>query len=227
MKKKRAAKLALLACASVASLGLIAGASPAAAKTKKKTVTKTAAFNQCVGTSSPIRDADTGVNVASAVIPVTVPAYRGVPQTGVVSAITSVGTHITHTFSGDLAITLISPGGKVISLASYPNNGEGDVGADGYGTGTSCAGSLVLFGDGFGISAATPVTDPDSNNPITGSLRPLQPLSQVVGGPAAGAWTLLVYDGQGGDEGTLDSLSLNFTYQFKALVKVKKKKKKH
>ena len=36
MIKKRSARAALLACAGLASLGLIAGAAPAAAKTKKK-----------------------------------------------------------------------------------------------------------------------------------------------------------------------------------------------
>ena len=225
MIKKRSARAALLACAGLASLGLIAGAAPAAAKTKKKTVTKTATFSQCVNTSSPIQDQDTGHNVATAVIPVTVPAYKGVPQTGVVSAIASAGTRITHTYSGDLDLTLISPGGKVITLAAYPFSGVGDDTGDGYGTGASnCGGSLVLFGDAFSISATEPGNTGD--NPIVGPLNPLQPLNQVVGGPAAGAWSLLVYDGQNNDEGTLDAFSLNFTYQYKAVVKVKKKKKK-
>jgi len=224
MIKKRSARMALLGCAGLASLGLMAGASPAAAKTKKKTVTKTATVSQCVNVASPILDPVTANNrIASAVVPVTVPAYRGVPQTGVVKSIASVGVRITHTYAGDLELTLVSPGGKVIQLAHLPNDNNNSNSGDGYGTGAAnCGGSLVQFGDAFATSAANPGNTGD--NPIVGQLRPLDPLSQVVGGPAAGGWTLLVHDENDPDEGTLDALSLNLTYQYKALVKKKKKK---
>lgn len=223
MIRTRSARAALLACASVAALGLVAGVSPAAAKTKKKTITKTATFSQCVNAASPILDANTGINVAAAAIPVTVPAYKGVPQTGVVTGVNSVGTRITHTYAGDLDLTLIPPSGGFIQLAAYPNSGAGDDSGDGYGSGAAdCSGSLVQFGDTFATSAATPGNTGD--NPVVGQLKPLQPLSQAVGGQAAGAWTLLAYDGQSGDEGTLNAFSISLTYQYKAIKKVKKKK---
>jgi subtilisin-like proprotein convertase family protein len=225
MIRKRSARMALLACAGLATLGLVAGASPAAAKTKKKTVTRTATFSQCANVASPITDQDTGNNVAAASIPVTVPAYKGVPQTGVVTGLSSVGTRITHTYDGDLNLTLVTPSGRFIQLAGYPTSGAGDDTGDGYGSGAAnCSGSLVQFGDTFSTSAATPGNTGD--DPIVGQLKPLQPLSQAVGGQAAGAWTLLVYDGQGSDEGTLNAFSISLTYQYKAVQKVKKKKKK-
>jgi subtilisin-like proprotein convertase family protein len=225
MISKRSARIALLACASVASLGLLAGASPAAAAKKKaKVVTKTAALNQCVSTSQRVAEnedpppVDTTGGVGSVAFPVTVPKFRGKPQDGQVTALTSAGVRITHTFDGDLNIVLVSPGGGVVPLAI--TRGES---ADGYGSGaTNCGGSLVLFGDVFPTSIST--VDTTGNTPLTGSFKPERPLSALVGSPARGNWVVLVTDGAGGDTGTLDAVSLNLTYQYKALKKVKKKK---
>jgi subtilisin-like proprotein convertase family protein len=212
MIKKRSTRLALLACAGVASLGLLAGASPAAAKTKKKTVTKTATFSQCVNSASPI---SSDLTPATAVIPVSVPNFKGGLQDGVVTAITSAGVRITHTFDGDLVLGLVSPGGKVVTL-SLRQGGSGDD----YGSGAAdCGGTLTQFSDSAatGISAGTA--------PFAGSFRPDVPLSGVVGAPARGSWLLFVSDQASGDEGTLHAFSLNFTYSYKAQVKKKKKKK--
>jgi hypothetical protein len=217
MIKNRSARMALLACAGVASLGLLVGPASAAAKAKKKTVTKTAAFSQCVSVASPILDADGPF--ASAVIPVSVPNFKGGPQDGVVTAITSAGIRIAHDFDRDLVLTLISPGGKVVTLA----NRRGDTGG-GYGSGAaSCGGSPVLFGDGF----ANPISSPGNigDAPIVGNFKPEQPLNQVVGGPARGSWVLLVGDVEEQIEGFVNAFSLNFAYTYKALQKKKLKKK--
>jgi subtilisin-like proprotein convertase family protein len=224
MIRKRSARVALLACAGIASLGLLVGPATATAKkVKKRTVTRTAAFTQCVSVSNPIPDrvattTTPGTSYATAVLPVTLPTFKGAPQDGVVTAFSTAGVRITHTFDSDLDLFLVSPAGKVVDLA----NNRGAQG-DGYGTGTaSCAGSLVLFGDTFGTSIVTPGNTAD--NPISGSFRPEQPLSAFQGGPARGNWVLIVVDGTGGDSGTLNAFSLNFTYNFLAQVKVKKKK---
>ncbi len=210
MIKKRSARTTLLACMGIASLALLAGASPAAAKTKTKT------FNQCVSTSQVVREGQTGVpaSTANVVFPIGVPKFNGKPQNGTVVSVNSVGLRITHTFAGDIGANLVTPGGKVILLANH----RGDIG-DGYGTGAqSCSGSLVTFGDTFGTSIVTPGNT--GNNPITGSFKPEQPLSGAVGGPARGNWVVLVEDTAGGDQGTLDAVSLNVTYRYK--VKPKK-----
>jgi subtilisin-like proprotein convertase family protein len=221
MTKKRSVRLVLFALAGLASLGLIAGAAPAAAAKKKaKQVTKTATLNQCVSTAQALTEGTVGVanNTPNVVFPVAVPKFKGKPQNGVVTAITSVGVRITHTFDRDLFVNLASPGGKVVPLAL----GRGGSG-DGYGSGeTSCRGSLVLFADTFGPAITTPGNAPPT--PIVGSFKPEQPLSALVGGPAHGNWVVLANDGASGDSGRLDAVSLNLTYQYKALKKKKKKK---
>jgi subtilisin-like proprotein convertase family protein len=218
MTKKRYVRLALLALAGLASLGLIAGAAPAAAAKKKaKKVTKTATLNQCVSTAQALTEGADGVatNTPYVVFPVAVPKFKGKAQNGVVTAITSVGVRITHTFDRDLSINLVSPGGKVVPLA-VSRGGSGD----GYGSGaTNCRGSLALFADTFGPSITTPGNVPPA--PIVGSFKPEQPLSALVGGPARGNWVVLANDGAGGDTGRLDAVSLNLTYQYKALKKKK------
>jgi hypothetical protein len=217
MTKKRF-RMALLACAGVASLGLLVGASPAAAKTKTKT------FNQCVSTSTPIPDqpsSDTDPRPSAFFsIPVSVPKFKGKPQDGVVTAFNSAGVRISHTDNGDLILFLVSPGGRVITLADERDD---NTSGDGYGTGAaSCAGSLVLFGDAFPTPIATP-GNTTAGSPISGSFKAEQPLANFVGGPARGPWTLIVQDLANIDTGSINALSLNFTYRYK--VKPKKHKK--
>ncbi len=218
MINKRSARMALLACASVASLGLLAWATPAAAKT----VTKTATFSQCLNTAVPILDpVSSALQAQTASVPVSVPKFKKKPQDGVVTGFSTAGVRISHTDDGDISLFLISPGGKAITLSSQ--NDDSPTSGDGYGTGAaSCAGSLVTFGDAF----TTPIQTPGNTGadaPITGSFKPEQPLSRFVGGPARGNWTLLVLDFSSGDTGSINGVSLNFTYQYKALKKKKKK----
>jgi len=220
MTRKAVARIGLLSSLAIAALGLGVGITPAVAKTKKKTVTKTATFNQCANVASPITDPAIGIAPASAVIPVTVPNFKGGVQDGAVTSVTSVGLRITHTFAGDLQIVLISPGGKVLPLSL-----ERGQRADGFGTGAgSCAGTLALFTNTGSPIAGANVGDTD--DPLSGPFTPEQPLGALAAGPARGFWTLLVTDTAGGDEGTLQAFSLNFTYSYKAQVKVKKKTKK-
>jgi subtilisin-like proprotein convertase family protein len=215
MTNKRSARMALLACASVASLGLLVGASPAAAKTKTRTV------NQCLSTNAAIPDnLDTApAGAATASIPVSVPKFNGRPQTGVVTAFTSAGVRIVHTDDGDLVLGLVSPSGQVILLS---NSRDGNTSGDGYGTGAaSCSGSLVLFGDTFPTPIRTP-GNTTTGSPITGSFQPEQPLSSFLGGAAKGNWTLFVADAAGGDVGTINAFSLNFSFKYKVAPKKKK-----
>jgi len=216
MIQKRCARLALLACAGLASLGLVAGASPAAGKTKQAT------FNRCVSVAVAIPDlGPTGTSpnpVASLAMRVGVRRFRGRHQDGVVTAFHSVGVRINHTDIGDLALYLISPGGRAIALASYRDQSSNDSG-NGYGSGpANCAGSLVVFGDGLGISITSP-GNTGVGAAITGSFMPEQPLSTFDGGPARGFWTLVVQDNANQDIGQINALSLNFTYRYKAKPK--------
>jgi hypothetical protein len=183
------------------------GASPAVAKV----VTKTASFNQCVSPGAPI----VGKAATVANLSVAVPKNGKKIQAGTVTGITSAGVRATTPAgAGDLNLSLVSPGGRVIGLAI-----ERDDSGMSYGTGASnCSGEQVLFSDTFG----TPIADPGNTgtNPITGSFRPEQPLSGFVGGPARGIWTLLVTGCCATPQvGTLDAFSLNLTYSFKKPIK--------
>jgi subtilisin-like proprotein convertase family protein len=228
MIRKRSVRTAVLACACVASLGLVAGVSTAAAKkVKKRTVPVTASVNQCISVASPVSSTNGAANtnplnpqLGVATIPVTIPPYRGLPQLGTVTSVTGVGVRITHTFNSDLSVLLVAPGARTVPLA-LSRGGNGD----GYGTGTqSCGGSLVRFADTFGTPIST-LGDTDVN-PITGDFKPEQPLAGLNGGQAGGNWQLLVADGAGGDDGSLNAFQLQFTYTYLTEVKVKPKKKK-
>jgi subtilisin-like proprotein convertase family protein len=219
MTKRRFVKLATIGCASAASLALSLGVSPASAKT----VTKTATFNQCVNFAVPIVDpVQSKLTADVANVPVTVPNFKKKRQDGVVTAFSNVGVRISHTDDGDISFMLISPAGKAAVLSSQ-NDDSSNSSGDGYGNGpASCAGGLVSFGDAFTTSITSPGNG-GADAPIVGSFKPEQPLSAFAGGPARGVWTLLVLDFVGGDPGSINGVSLNFTYQYKALKKRKKK----
>jgi hypothetical protein len=228
MIRIHSARTAILACAGVASLGLIAGVAPAAAKTKvkKRTVTRTATVNTCVNPASPVSALNGAASpnplnpqLGVGNIPVTIPPYRGQPQLGTVTSVSSVGVRITHTFNEDLSVLLVAPGARTVALAQHAG-GNGD----GYGSGpANCGGSLVRFADAFATSSVS-LRNVDTN-PIVGDFKPEQPLSALNGGQAGGNWQLLVSDGESGDDGSLDAFSLSVTYNYLAEVKVKKKKK--
>jgi subtilisin-like proprotein convertase family protein len=205
-------KLARAGIAATAVFGVLAMVgTPALAKTTTKTKTVT----QCVDANAPIGEQ----SLASAVLNVAVPKNGKKVQSGVVTT-AQAGTRITFPNDADLNLTLVSPGGKAISLAAEDFSGSPAVG---YGTGAAgCGGSLVQFGDTFPTSITAPGNA--DGDPIVGQFMPRQPLAAFNGGPARGAWTLLVANCCTGDTGTLNAFSLNLTYQYKAPAKKKKKK---
>jgi hypothetical protein len=217
MIKMRWARLVLLACIAGSVSGFLAMLAPAAAKKRSATL------NQCVSMAVSIPDGPpVGTNVvnpaASFAVSVRVPKFKGEPQNGKITAFHSAGVRISHTDDGDLALFLVSPGGRAVALSTYRDQSS-DKSGDGYGTGPlNCSGSLVEFGDAFPTSIATPGnTGPGA--PISGSFTPEQPLGTFVGGPARGFWTLIVQDVQAGDVGQINALSLNFTYRYKTKKK--------
>jgi hypothetical protein len=150
----------------------------------------------------------------------------------VVTSFGSVGVRITHTDDSDLALFLVSPGGRAIALSTFrdDSSNKDDEGnpapsGDGFGSGApSCSGNRVDFGDRYRTSIATP-GNTGLDAPILGAFKPEQPLSTFVGGPARGFWTLIAQDVQGQDSGQIDALALSFDYSYKAKAKAKKKKK--
>ncbi len=212
MFAKRSLRLAVSGLTAVACMGSLVGASSAAAKTKAST------FSQCLSTAIqlPDRRATAESPGVTAVLPVSVPKFKGKRQDGTVTALSAVGVRTSGTFAGDLLLQLISPGGQVVTL-SNARGGE----ADGYGTGpASCAGALVTFADGATVSAFNFPTVGDT--PLSGTVRPEGPLAALVGAPARGNWVLAATDTSSSDLETLNAFSLNFSYVYKLNPKKKK-----
>lgn len=101
----------------------------------------------------------------------------------------NVTLSLTHSYDGDLNISLIAPTGARVSLAPRVG-GSGD-----HFTNTV-----------FDQQAATPITS--GSAPFTGSFRPAGSLSSLNGLIANGTWRLEIADAAGGDTGTLTAWSL-------------------
>jgi subtilisin-like proprotein convertase family protein len=100
-----------------------------------------------------------------------------------------VEINITHTYTGDLDITLINPVGTRVLLV-----------ADRGGSGSNFTGTV------FDDEATTPIANGAA--PFTGSFLPEEPLVGAAGAGSLGDWTLEVVDDAGGDTGSLDSWTL-------------------
>jgi len=109
----------------------------------------------------------------------------------------NVEVYITHTFTGDLELSLIGPDGTEVIL-SHLNGGSGN----------NYAGTI--FDDEADVAVAS------GSAPFTGSFRPDEPLSIFDGTPVTGQWRLRVEDYELQDVGTIDSFSLHLTYPSKA-----------
>jgi subtilisin-like proprotein convertase family protein len=107
----------------------------------------------------------------------------------------SVNLTITHSFVGDLTITLVAPGGTRVPLITR--------------RGGSSDGMNLTLSD----SAAAPVaTMPTGQASVTGSFRPESPLSALNGIPLNGLWGLEISDSSTGDSGTLNNWSFGGTF---------------
>jgi subtilisin-like proprotein convertase family protein len=120
-----------------------------------------------------------------------------VSDTGTVLDI-NVRVRLNHTFTQDLSISLISPAGTTVPLATQ-RGGSGD----NYGAGTNnCSGTKTVFDD----SAATSISAGAS--PFAGSFRPESPLSAVNGASTSGTWRVRVSDGASSDTGIIGCVEL-------------------
>jgi subtilisin-like proprotein convertase family protein len=105
-------------------------------------------------------------------------------------------TDITHTFNGDLDITLTSPGGTTVTVTTDNGGGNDDVFAG------------TLFDD----SAADTVTDFAYANLVTATpLVPEGAMGAFIGEDPNGTWTLSITDDTAADIGNLNSWSLDVT----------------
>jgi subtilisin-like proprotein convertase family protein len=160
---------------------------------------ETAPVITCVGPTTPIftgtaSDSPGTVIVDNTTVSTTIEVTDDVTMTDL-----NVDMNITHTWVGDLQITLESPAGTSVLIF--------DGGADG------CSGDNIndLYDDEspnalvcMGASGdAFPLAD----------YMPSNALSAFDGESTLGTWTLSVQDTAGGDSGTIDSWSLIYTYE--------------
>jgi subtilisin-like proprotein convertase family protein/subtilisin family serine protease len=105
-------------------------------------------------------------------------------ESGVVADL-DVQIDVTHTFTGDLDVFLISPSGTRIELFS-------DVG------GSNENFTETILDDEASLNIG------DGDAPYTGSFRPVGSLANLDTESITGAWTLEITDDAGGDQGTLN-----------------------
>ncbi|MEM6803588.1 MAG: proprotein convertase P-domain-containing protein [Bacteroidota bacterium] len=129
--------------------------------------------------------------------PNTVSSSQIINQTGVVNGVKLSNINITHTWVGDLTLTLESPAGTRVTLYSEPFCDEGNL--------------LLSFDDQastpYSVLEGTCRTSPPA---ISGTFQPLESLSAFIGEPMNGPWILEVADGANGDGGSLNAWTLEF-----------------
>jgi len=150
------------------------------------------------------QDTEIGGGVAQATITVTeapaggvaIPDCCGNPLLQTIE-VTDVGTlddlnvtvNLNHTWDGDLDISIISPAGTEVFLATNLGS-SGDDYID------------TVFDDEAAASITT------GSPPFTGSFQPEELLSDLDGESILGTWTLRILDEAGADTGTLNSVIL-------------------
>lgn len=191
----RASTLAL-----TAALALAALASPAAARTKTKTVAR------CVPSGVTLAETERSFS--------TLTLSLGKLPKGAAIVDVNPAVRITQN-DAYTQVLFASPGGKLSMLA----NGDSHTSTgDDFGTGPGCSGELASFDD----EAATPFAG--STGPFVGGRQPLSPLAALDGGSAAGNFRFFIsdMDPSAGTVGVVDAVGATVTYRYK----VKKKKKK-
>lgn len=115
----------------------------------------------------------------------------------------ATGVGLTHSWVGDLVITLTAPGG---SPSAVIVDRPGFTGS-GFGSSANNFCQTVLDDE----AAAELETAPATSAPFSGSFRPNNPLSVFDGISPVGQWTLRVADVAAGETGTLRAFSLIIT----------------
>jgi uncharacterized repeat protein (TIGR01451 family) len=114
-------------------------------------------------------------------------------------------TFITHTFPGDLDMTVTSPAGTVVTLTT-DNAGTNDNVFNG-----------TVWDDDANPAGQVPYTTNNGLvtdhayvlNTLASPLAPEEPLAAFIGEDPNGTWTLTISDDAAGDGGSLDSWSLD------------------
>jgi subtilisin-like proprotein convertase family protein len=130
---------------------------------------------------------------------------------------------MTHSWLGDLSATIETPDGNKVTIFARPGIGGGPINPDdntyfcdgccGFNNGLEAF--LVTFDD---ASTNTANDFNDASGPLAGyngaDYNPLNAFSTLAGDNAEGDYNLRLYDGVGGDVGTLNNVTLTINYSY-------------
>jgi extracellular elastinolytic metalloproteinase len=116
----------------------------------------------------------------------------------------NVDLNISHTYVGDITVSITSPNGTTVTIVDRPG-----VPASTFG----CFGDDILAT--FDDEAVSPIeTECAGTAPtISGSIIPQNSLSVFDGENTSGIWEINVFDSAGGDTGTLNSWGITYSYE--------------
>lgn len=140
------------------------------------------------------------------IAPTNVTVYSPISVSGLSLRTLTQGTlpticfNVEHKWLDDLEIFLQSPEGKLIELTT-DNGGGGDNYTN------TC----------FTVTATTPITDPGSSAPYTGSWLPEGDLTGIIGENPNGTWQLVLTD----DSNSFNGKLLNWSITFPAIYDIK------
>lgn len=133
-----------------------------------------------------------------------------------INQIESICLDMEHSFIGDLIISVRCPNGQICILHQQGGGGL-DLGVPVISPDVDCNDPTTLGTTEtycFTPTATETWVDFDNNNPGSTQLAPgdyasIQPLSNLIGCPTNGVWTISVVDNWGGDDGNLVGFGLN------------------
>ena len=108
-----------------------------------------------------------------------------------------VDVDVTHEWVGDLRVRVIAPNATAVTLVDRPVN-AGDCGSDDIDT---------SFSDGGALFPCAPTIPASGTAPVA----PVTPLSSLLSGPVAGAWSLEITDFANSGIGALEDWAVTFT----------------
>lgn len=124
---------------------------------------------------------------------------------GVDARLLKVCYQVTHTWVGDLVVSLTAPNGNTVVLMDQPG-----VPASGFGCGEDDLDVCIELGTGNEMENECNTTPPAISGDFTAFNGTNLNLINLAGGNPNGNWTLKVRDLSGSDVGTLDSWSMIF-----------------
>ncbi len=121
----------------------------------------------------------------------------------------NVNLNISHTWIGDLIVTIRSPLGTTATIIDRPGRTT---------TGNGCSGNNIVAA--LDDEAATPVETVCAGSvpTINGSFIPNNALSIFDGESTLGLWELIVSDNAGADLGTINSWGVDYDYEITAPI---------